>query len=63
LEHLLHLRIPEVLSISKFSSQFENLSKNQESAYKKNLMEHDLNFEVLSIKFGLYSGYNLDNIQ
>jgi hypothetical protein len=23
-------------------------------------MEHDLNFEVLSIKFGLYSGYNLE---
>ena len=26
-------------------------------------MEHDLNFQVLSIKFGLYSSYNLDNIQ
>jgi hypothetical protein len=26
-------------------------------------MEYDLNFEILSIKFDLYSGYNLDNIQ
>jgi hypothetical protein len=26
-------------------------------------MEHDLNFEVLSIRFSLYSGYNLNNIQ
>jgi hypothetical protein len=26
-------------------------------------MEHNLNFEFLSIRFGLYSGYNLDNIQ
>jgi hypothetical protein len=26
-------------------------------------MEHDLNFQVWSIKFDLYSGYNLDNIQ
>jgi hypothetical protein len=26
-------------------------------------MEYDLNFEVLSIKFDLYSGYNLDSIQ
>jgi hypothetical protein len=33
LEHLLHLRIPKVLSINKFSSQLHNLSDNQESAY------------------------------
>jgi hypothetical protein len=26
-------------------------------------MEHNLNFEVLLIRFGLYFGYNLDNIQ
>jgi hypothetical protein len=26
-------------------------------------MGHDLNFEVLSIRFDLYSGYSLDNIQ
>jgi hypothetical protein len=26
-------------------------------------MEHDLNIEFLSIRFDLYSGYNLGNIQ
>ena len=26
-------------------------------------MEHDLNFEVSSIRFGLYSAYNFNNIQ
>jgi hypothetical protein len=26
-------------------------------------MEYNLNFEVLSIKFDLYSGYSLNNIQ
>jgi hypothetical protein len=60
--YLLYLRIPEVLSINKFSNQFQNLSENQESACQRNLMELDLNFEVLSIRFNMYSGYNLDNI-
>jgi hypothetical protein len=63
IKHLLYLKILEVLSINKFSSQFQNLLKSEESAWQRNLMEHDINFEVLSIRFDLYSSYNLDNIQ
>jgi hypothetical protein len=33
------------------------------ATYRRNLIGHDLNFEVLSIKFNLYSDYNLDSIQ